>query len=176
VELADDKILGVTVGSTAAVFLAVLAVHVAAALTATISGLIAAVSAKGGDRHIRTGRLYFRALAVVFGTALVLAGMRLRQDWYLALIGAIAFAAAVLGVRHRRLHRPGDTGHIVPMGVSYAAMFTAFYVDNGPHLPLWDRLPTPVFYFLPSVVAAPLIGRAVVNHRRRPAVGRPSSP
>jgi hypothetical protein len=164
--LADGKILGVNVGSTAAVFLAVLAVHVAAALIAVISGLIAAVSAKGGDRHIRAGRLYFRALAVVFGTALVLAGMRLRADWHLALIGAVAFAAAVVGVRHRRLRRPGDTGHIVPMSVSYAAMLTAFYVDNGPHLPLWDRLPAIVFYFLPAVVAAPLIGRAVLRHRQ----------
>jgi uncharacterized membrane protein len=164
--LADGKILGVTVGSTAPVFLAVLAVHVAAALTAVISGAVAAVSAKGGDRHVRAGRIYFRALAAVFGTALVLAGIRLRHDWYLALIGAVAFAAAILGVRHRRLRRNGDTGHIVPMGVSYAAMFTAFYVDNGPHLPLWDRLPTVVFYFLPAVVAAPLVGRAVLRHRR----------
>ncbi len=130
-----------------------------------ISGIIAAVSVKGDVRHVRAGRIYFRVLAVVVGTALVLAGMRLHQDWYLALIGAIAFAAAAIGVRHRRLHRSGDTGHIVPMGASLAAMLTAFYVDNGPHLPGWDHLPTIVFYFLPGVVAAPLIARAVRRHQ-----------
>jgi hypothetical protein len=47
------------------------------------------------------------------------------------------------------------------MGLSYIAMLTAFYVDNGPHLPLWDRLPTIAFWMLPSAIGAPLIARAV---------------
>lgn len=163
--LADGKILGLPVGSTTPVFLAVLAVHVAAALTAVVSGLLAAISAKGGGRHVHAGRLYYRALIVVFGTALILAGLRPRQDWHLALIGAIAVAAAAVGVRHRRLHRPGDTGHIIGMGASYAAMFTAFYVDNGPHLPVWDRLPTIALWLVPGLIATPLIARAVTRHR-----------
>ena len=162
--LGADKILGLTVGSTAPLFVAVLAVHVAAALTALVSAVIAAVSAKGGTRHIRAGRLYYRALIAVFVTALALTALRPAEDWYLALIGAAALAAAYLGVRHRRQHRPGDTGHIVGMGASFAAMLTAFYVDNGPHLPLWDRLPTPVFWVLPGLVATPLIVRAVRRH------------
>ncbi len=60
----------------------------------------------------------------------------------------------------------GDTGHILGMGIGYTAMLTAFYVDNGPHLPLWDRLPTLAFWLLPSAVAAPLIARAVIHARR----------
>ena len=28
------------------------------------------------------------------------------------------------------------------MAASYVALLTGFYVDNGPQLPLWDRLPT----------------------------------
>jgi hypothetical protein len=35
------------------------------------------------------------------------------------------------------------------MGIAYTAMLAAFYVDNGPHLPLWDRLPTQAFWLLP---------------------------
>jgi len=42
---------------------------------------------------------------------------------------------------------------------------TAFYVDNGPHLPLLDRLPTLTFWFLPSAVAAPVIIRALIRYR-----------
>ena len=42
-------------------------------------------------------------------------------------------------------------------------MLTAFYVDNGPHLPLWDRLPTLAFWLLPSAIGAPIIGRAVIR-------------
>jgi len=107
-------------------------VHVVAGLTAVITGATAALSAKGSSRHVRAGRLYYWAITVLFTTALILAAMRPREDWHLALIGTVAFTAAFLGVRHRRLRRSGDAGHIVGMGVSFAAMLTAFYVDNGP--------------------------------------------
>jgi hypothetical protein len=96
----------------------------------------------------------------------VLAAMRWRQDWYLFLIGAVAFAAATIGYLHRRHHRPGDTGHIAGMGTAYVAMLTAFYVDNGPHLPLWDHLPHLAFWLLPSAIGAPVIARAVLRARK----------
>ena len=131
------RIFGDQVGSTAPVFLAFLAVHVLAGLTAVVTGAIAALARKGSPRHIRAGRWYYRAITVVFATAAVLAAMRWRQDYYLFIIGAVAFTAATIGYQHRRRHRPGDTGHIAGMGISYVAMLTAFYVDNGPHLPLW---------------------------------------
>ena len=52
------------------------------------------------------------------------------------------------------------------MGIAYVAMLTAFYVDNGPHLPLWDRLPTLAFWLLPSAIGAPVIVHAVLRARR----------
>jgi hypothetical protein len=161
-----SRILGDQVGSTAPVFLAILAIHVIAGLTAVITGAIAALTRKGSARHIRAGRWFYRAIAVVFATAIGLAIMRWRQDYYLVIIGAVAFTAATIGYQHRRRHRPGDTGHILGMGIGYTAMLTAFYVDNGPRLPLWDRLPTLAFWLLPSAVAAPLITRAVIHARR----------
>ena len=91
--------------------------------------------------------------------------MRWRQDYYLFLIGAVAFIAATIGYQHRRRHRPGDTGHIVGMGAAYIAMLTAFYVDNGPHLPLWNHLPTLAFWLLPSAIGAPIVARAVMSAR-----------
>ena len=94
--------------------------------------------------------------------------MRWRQDYYLFIIGAVAFTAATIGYQHRRRHRPGDTGHIAGMGIAYVAMLTAFYVDNGPHLPLWDRLPTFAFWLLPSAIGAPIIIRAIARARRAP--------
>ena len=159
------RILGDQVGSTAPVFLAFLAVHVLAGLTAVITGAIAALARKGSPRHIRAGRWYYRAITVVFATATVLAAMRWRQDYYLLLIGAAAFTAATIGYQHRHRRRPGDTGHIAGMGVAYVAMLTAFYVDNGPHLPLWDRLPALSFWLLPSAIGAPIIIRAIVRAR-----------
>jgi hypothetical protein len=160
-----SRILGDQVGSTAPVFLAFLAIHVIAGLTAVITGAAAALSRKGSPRHIRAGRWFYRAITAVFATATILAAMRWRQDYYLFIIGAVAFSAATIGYQHRRRHRPGDTGHIAGMGIAYVAMLTAFYVDNGPHLPLWDRLPTFAFWLLPSAIGAPIIIRAIVRAR-----------
>jgi hypothetical protein len=164
-----SRILGDQVGSAAPAFLAVLAVHVLAGLTAVLAGAVAALARKGSPRHIRAGRWYYRAITVVFATAVVLAAMRWAQDWYLLALGAVAFTAATIGYLHRRRHRPGDAGHIAGMGIAYTAMLTAFYVDNGPHLPLWDRLPALAFWLLPAAIAAPLITRAIIRARN----GRP---
>ena len=100
-----SRILGDQVGSTAPAFLAILAVHVIAGLTAVITGAAAALARKGSPRHIRAGRWYYRALTTVFATAAALAAMRWSQDWYLFILGAVAFTAATAGVLHRRRHR-----------------------------------------------------------------------
>jgi uncharacterized membrane protein HdeD (DUF308 family) len=160
------RILGDQVGSTAPLFLAFLAVHVIAGLTAIITGAIAALTRKGSRRHVRVGRWFYWAITVVFLTAAALTILRWRQDYHLLLIGVVAFIAATIGFLHRRRHRPGDTGHILGMGIGYVAMLTAFYVDNGPHLPLWDRLPPLTFWFLPGVIGTPIITRAIVARRR----------
>lgn len=161
------RIFGDQVGSTAPVFLSFLVVHVAAGLTAAITGAIAALTRKGSPRHIRAGRWFYRTITVVFVTAMALSIMRWRQDYHLLIIGTVAITAATVGYLHRKRHWPGDTAHILGMGIGYAAMLTAFYVDNGPHLPLSDRLPPLTFWFLPSVIGAPVIARAVVVARRR---------
>jgi hypothetical protein len=161
------RIVGDQVGSTAPLFLAFLAVHVLAGLTAVATGAVAALVRKGSPRHIRAGRWYYRAITVVFVTATVLAALRWRQDYYLFVIGAVAFTAATIGYQHRRRNRPGDTGHIAGMGMAYVAMLTAFYVDNGPHLPLWDRLPVITVWLLPSAIGAPIIARAIIHARAR---------
>ena len=171
-----SRILGDEVGSTAPAFLAILAVHVIAGLTAVITGAAAALARKGSPRHIRAGRWYYRAITAVFATATALAAMRWAQDWYLFAIGAVAFTAATAGYLHRRRHRPGDTGHIAGMGIAYTAMLTAFYVDNGPHLPLWDRLPVLAFWLLPAAIAAPIITRAIIRARNKAPPSGPEAP
>ena len=164
--LIASRILGTEVGSTAPAFLAVLAVHVLSGIIAVVSGAIAAIARKGSPRHIRTGRWYYRAITVVFITATALAAVRWEQDYDLFILGAAAFTAATIGYQHRRRHRPGDTGHIAGMGTAYIVMLTAFYVDNGPHLPLWDHLPVLAFWLLPAAIGAPVTVRAIIRARR----------
>src|SRR5258708_35058140 len=95
------RFLGAHPGPTAPLFLAFLAVHVTAGLTAVVTGAIAALTLKGSRRHIRAGRWYYSAISVVFATATALAVMRWRQDYYLLIIGSVACAAATIGYLHR---------------------------------------------------------------------------
>jgi hypothetical protein len=169
-------VLGIHVPSSAPVFLAFLAVHVVAALTAVVSGAWAALARrKGRGRHTLLGDVYFGAMCAVFATATAMAVMRWREDYHLFLIGAVAFGAALTGLVARRRHWPGDVAHILGMGGSYVALLTAFYVDNGRQLPIWDRLPTAAYWLLPGLIGVPLIYRALRRARDRRAAGpRPS--
>ena len=66
-------ILRTEVGSMAPAFLAVLAIHVLAGLTSVIAGAAAALARKGSSRHRRAGRLFYRAISLLFATATILA-------------------------------------------------------------------------------------------------------
>lgn len=160
-------VAGLDVGSNSPVFLVFVGAHVAAGLISVVTGAVAALSPKGRGRHSNVGKVYFEGICTVFATATALAIMRWREDYGLFLIGLVAFALALTGFTARVRHWPGDNVHISCMGGSYVAMLTAFYVDNGKHLPLWDRLPMVAFWVLPSVVGVPLIIRAIRNAARR---------
>jgi hypothetical protein len=105
-------------------------------------------------------------LGGVFVTATVMAIIRWREDAHLLAIAVIAFSLGLYGYQARRRHRPGwPPHHAIGMGGSYIALLTGFYVDNGPHLPLWDRLPSLSYWLLPSLVGVPLILRAMARRR-----------
>jgi hypothetical protein len=117
---------------------------------------------------------------VVFASATVMAVPRFARDWHLLLIAVVTprpaasatwsegaaggLAAAPHPGDERLLHRP---------------LLTGFYVDNGPNLPLWNRLPTVALWVLPSLVGVPLVLRALAGRRlvgvRRAPRGRPGS-
>ncbi len=161
------NVLGLEIPRAGMLFYAVLAVHVPAGLAAVVLGAGAALTRKGSRRHIRLGLLYFWTLCLVFTTALVLALMRWHEDYHLAIIGAIAFTAACVGHLRPNRHRPGHAPHILGMSISYLMMLVAFYVDNGPQLPLWNRLPHVMYWLLPILVGAPLTWRAWRRARGR---------
>lgn len=157
---ATVQITGLHVSDTRPAFLVTLAVHIATAGTAVIAGLLATTARKRPGRHTRAGTVYLYAITGVFLTASVLAGLRWREDWHLFLIAAVVFGLAALGwwARRRWLGRTprGKVWHGSAMAGSYIALFTGFYVDNGPQLPLWDRLPHAAYWFIPSAVGIPL--------------------
>lgn len=159
-----DKIdvLGIPVANAGPVFFAALAVHVTAGLACVTCGAVGALSRKGGARHRRFGRIYLWGLGVVFASMAVLSVIRWRENAPLFVIGCLAFGVALAGylMRYRR-----PVVHIAGMGVSYVAVLSGFYLDNGPHLPFWEHLPAWSHSTLPIAVGVPLIVRAIWRRR-----------
>jgi hypothetical protein len=168
-------LVGLPIPDEGVLFDLVLGCHIAAGLGCVVTGALAASAPKRPGRHTVSGRVFLWSLAVVFGSSTTMAALRFAQDWHLLVIGTVAFGAGSLGYLARRRRRPGWLRvHIPAMGGAYVALFTGFYVDNGPHLPVWDRLPHLAYWTLPSLVGVPLILRALA--RRRLLRSRSASP
>jgi hypothetical protein len=161
-------IFGLPIPDEGPVFTTALAIHITSGLTAVIAGAVAASARKRPGRHPRAGHIYLWALGGIFTTATVMAAIRWREDARLFAIAVIAFGLGLYGYRARRRHRPGwPPHHAIGMGSSYIALLTGFYVDNGPFLPLWERLPHLTYWVLPSLIGIPLILLALRRFHRR---------
>lgn len=167
--MADENtsvFLGIAVPSADPVFLAIVGIHVLFGLAAVVAGAAAMLSRKGRGRHSGFGTVYFWCLAGLSVTMTALSLARWAADDHLFLLGALSFAAATFGrSAMRRRWRQWPRLHLAGMGTSYILMLTAFYVDNGPNLPVWRELPNIVFWILPGAVGAPLILYALNRHR-----------
>jgi hypothetical protein len=146
-------------------FVVFLLLHIPAGLVCVVTGAVAVASRKRRGRHPGFGTIYYWALAVVFVSATGMAVLRWTEDRHLFALGTISFGVASVGYLARKVRWSGWTSfHILGMSLSYIVLLTAFYVDNGPHLPLWDRLPAIAFWTLPSLLGLPLLVRAVRRH------------
>ena len=148
-------ILGIPIPSANPIFLSLVAVHIAFGLAAVIAGLGAMFSGKGRGAHSNFGTTYFWCLFGVFVTMGVLSFFRWAEDYPLFILGTLAFVATHVGRSAIRSQHPRL--HLICMAASYILMLTAFYVDNGKNLPLWDRLPQIAFWILPSMIGLPLL-------------------
>lgn len=158
-------ILGIPIPSTSRVFLAIVLVHVLAELGCVVSGLVAMLSEKRFGRHVSAGTVYYWCLACVFVSMAVLSVMRWPEDRHLLMLGILSFTTATVGrAARRRVWPRWVEGHASGMGLSYVLLLTAFYVDNGPHLPLWRHLPTFAYWCGPSLVGLPILIHVLARH------------
>jgi hypothetical protein len=163
----NREIFGLPIPDAGPIFAAALVLHILSGLTAVIAGALAATARKQPGRHPRAGRVYLWALGGIFATATIMAAIRWHDDAHLFAIAVIAFSLGLYGYRARRQHRPGwPPHHAIGMGGSYIALLTGFYVDNGPFLLLWNRLPHLTYWLLPSLIGIPLIWRALRRFAR----------
>jgi hypothetical protein len=163
-------VLGIPIPSSSPVFLSIVAVHVLAGLICTIAGVVAMLAPKRHGRHPAAGTTYYWSLVVVFVSMAALSVLRWPANNHLFILGIFSFGAAVVGRMARRRAGAGWLRvHLTGMGVSYMLLLTAFYVDNGPHLPLWRALPPLAHWLIPSVVGVPIL---IWVHTRHPLLSR----
>ena len=157
-------VLGIPIPSSSPVFLSVVAVHVAAGITCTLAGIVAMLAPKRSGRHPFAGTVYYWSLVVVFLSMATLSILRWPMNTHLLILGVLSFGTGLLGRRARR-HSPVRLRlHVVGMSLSYILLLTAFYVDNGAHLPLWRSLPSLAFWLLPGIVGFPILIWALTRH------------
>ena len=165
--MADQGIvvLGIPIPSSSPFFLITVGVHVAAGLICVISGAVAMLSSKRAGRHPSAGAVYYWSLVVVIVSMTVLSIMRWPHDIHLFILGVLSFAAGFIGrMARRQLWAGWPRTHAAGMGLSYILLLTAFYVDNGPNLPLWRHLPPLMYWLTPSLVGLPILLWAFVRH------------
>jgi len=155
-------ILGIPIPSSRPAFLAIVAAHVVVGFVGVIAGAVAMLSPKRAGRHPTAGSVYYWSLVLVVASMGALAIIRWPMDNHLFALGLASLLAATIGRLARRRRRLRL--HVVGMGLAYVLLLTAFYIDNGPHLPLWKLLPSSVFWIAPSAVGLPLIARALLRH------------
>jgi hypothetical protein len=139
-----------------------LVVHILAALTTAITGIVVFSLPKGHAGHQRWESVYVLAYSVVFLTVTILAVQQWQADAYLFFLVVIGYILALVGYGVGRLRleswaenmpaKPWVVTHIVGMIGSYVVLWTGFFVDNGHKIPGLAHLPTLAFWAIPSLI------------------------
>ena len=156
-------LLGIPIPSSSPVFLSIVAVHIIAGLICTVAGIVAMLAPKLPGRHPAAGTIYFWSLVAVFLSMAALSVLRWPADNDLFVLGILSLVSAAGGRTAKRRRWP-LRAHVTGMAVSYILLLTAFYVDNGPHLPLWRSLPTLAYWLFPSLIGLPVLIWALARH------------
>jgi hypothetical protein len=140
--------------------------HIAAGGVGLLAGAVALFAPKRRGRHVQAGTVYQGATVVLNVSALGLVVLD-PSLWWLGLIALATQVAAASGWVVARRRRPGWlVWHVNLVAGSYVSFVTAFLVVNIDSLLAW---------FVPTLIASPLIARASARAVTSPANrGRPA--
>lgn len=158
-------IAGFLIPSDNPVFLAILSIHILAALICVTTGIMAMFAQKRPGLHPKSGTAYYWSLWIVFVTDSAIAIARWKEDYHLFILGGLSVGSALAGraaLKHK--WQKWSIVHITGMGFSYIFLLTAFYVDNGKFLPVWKNFNPLVYWLLPPAVGIPLVVRTLRRH------------
>jgi len=159
------SVAGIEIPSDTPLFLALISIHVLAALVCVIAGVVAMLSRKQHGAHAKAGTTYFYGLLIVFITVIAITMIRWREDYHLFILGLASFGLACTGrIAWRHKWKRWPYYHVTGMGLSYIILLTAFYVDNGRFLPIWKTFPVIVYWTLPAFIGVPVILYTLKTH------------
>jgi hypothetical protein len=144
-------------------------VHIAAGFAALGLAPVAMATAKGGVAHRRWGKVYYRAMAVVATTAVVLGVAR--PNLFLTMIAVFSFYSAFSGYRVLRRKRP----EVTPPAVLDWAMAVVTVLVSAALIVLGVLAPTPLWRQVSTVsvmlggLGTVLAGRDLYTFVRPPA-------
>ena len=154
----ETILFGIPVPSDDKLFLTIVGIHILLGIICVLSGFVSMISKKGGRLHRAGGKVYYWGLMLVFITVVPLSIIRWPFNNHLFVLGGLSLFSAYFGRRLAHNQRTGWTRlHTVFMGTSYILLLTAFYVDNGKHLPFWSQFPQLFFWLLPAAIGVPII-------------------
>lgn len=159
-------LLGIPLPSSEPTFVAVVIVHIVLSLVAVVSGTAAMLTDKSLQRHAKFGRFYYWSILLAFLTVVVLSIRRWPNNNHLLLIGIVTTALVVFGRKFAKTKTNNWTRlHTICMGASFILLMTGFYVDNGHHLPFWNRFPQWFFWIFPAIIGVPILLYVLKTHR-----------
>lgn len=151
-----------------------LLIHILAALSCVIIGIVTFSAPKRQGRHPRWGRYYLWAYTLVFLTATILSFEHWQEDAYLFFTALVSYGLALVGYTAGNIRRNTRISavlrkrwvnvHILGMIGSYAGLLTAFLVDNANQIPLLNRLPEITYWFIPGVISVPFLLRSLSRY------------
>ncbi|MBX9851586.1 MAG: hypothetical protein K2X86_07480 [Cytophagaceae bacterium] len=164
----EDKVtilFGVPVPSDNKVFLTFIVAHIILGLICVLAGLLAILINKITKIHKYAGKVYFFGYSFLFITIIITSIMRWPHNIHLLSIGSFGYSLAFIG-RHMAQNHPKNWTrfHTALMGLSYVFLLAGFYVDNGRHLPFWNKFSRWQLFIFPFVIGVPIIIYKLFRH------------
>lgn len=132
--------------------------HIIAGAFCLFIGLISFSAKKQKGIHTLIGEGYHLGYFIVFISSVGMAIINWTESAYLFYIAIFSYGLALFGYLARKLRwKNWLPKHIGAMAGSYIGIVTAVLVVNGMDIPLLNKIPVILLWFLPTIVGTPLI-------------------
>lgn len=135
-----------------------LIIHIIAGSFCLLTGAINFSVKKKKSKHTIIGEWYHGGYLIVFITSVGMAITNWSESAYLFYIAIFSYALALFGYLAGKIRwRDWLSMHIGGMAGSYIGIITAVLVVNGADIPLINKIPSLLLWFIPTTIGTPII-------------------